>query len=169
MTGRLLPRVLLLMAPLVLAGGSAAASEGGLSAEDEKRVRAVLLEYRRAWLANDAEAVLRLFSRDAVLLPHHGVEPVAGIEAARAFWFPRDTPPTTITELELTVDQVGGSCDMAFARGHSRVSWITGKAADARKSSNAGTNLTLLRRQADGSWRITHQMWDDPVPVARTP
>jgi ketosteroid isomerase-like protein len=62
------------------------------------------------------------------------------------------------------VDQVGGSCDLAYARGHSRVAWTTGKGAEAKKSSNAGTNLTLLRRQADGTWRISHQMWDDPPP-----
>jgi uncharacterized protein (TIGR02246 family) len=153
-----------LVVALAIANVMARAAETRLAPADEQKVRAVLDDYRRAWLANDADAVLRLFTRDAVLMPHHGVEPVVGIDAARAFWFPKDSPPVTITELAMTVDQVGGSCDIAFARGHSRVSWTTGKGAQATKSSNAGTNLTLFRKEADGTWRITHQMWDDPPP-----
>ena len=154
------------IAAVVLALGAAAApaADAALSAADEKAVREVVAEYQRAWLANDADSVLRLFTSDAVLMPHHGVEPVVGLDAARAFWFPKDGPAVTITELVMTVDQVGGTCGMAFARGHSRVAWRTGQGADATSSSNAGTNLMLLRRQADGGWRITHQMWDDPVP-----
>jgi uncharacterized protein (TIGR02246 family) len=149
------------------AGPTAAAQAGDLSAADEGKIRAVLESYRKAWLANDADGVLRLFTKEAVLLPHHGVEPVVGIEAARAFWFPSGGPATTITDFVLTVDQTGGSCDLAYARGHSRVSWVAGNGPDARKFSNAGTYLTLLRRQADGTWRMTHQMWDDPPPQTR--
>jgi uncharacterized protein (TIGR02246 family) len=152
------------IAALAMGEAAARAAEGSLPADEERKIRAVLDEYRRAWLANDADRVLRLFTRDAVLLPHHGVEPVVGIDAARAFWFPKDSPPVTIDELTMTVDQVGGSCEVAYARGHSRVAWTAGKGAQATKSSNAGTNLTLLRRQSDGTWRISHQMWDDPPP-----
>jgi uncharacterized protein (TIGR02246 family) len=153
-----------LIAMLAIGNAAARAAETLLPPGEEQKIRAVLDEYRRAWLANDADAVLRLFTRDAVLIPHHGVEPVVGIDAARAFWFPKDSPPVTITELAMTVDQVGGSCDIAFARGHSRVAWVTGQGPQATKSTNAGTNLTLFRKESDGTWRITHQMWDDPPP-----
>ncbi|HTO88503.1 MAG TPA: SgcJ/EcaC family oxidoreductase [Thermoanaerobaculia bacterium] len=147
----------------LLLSRAASAESRALSSSDEAKIQAVLESYRQAWLAGDAEGVLRLFTREAVLLPHHGVEPVVGIEAVRAFWFPPG-PPVTVTELTQIVDQIGGSCDLAYVRGHSRVTWITGKGIDAKTSSNAGTNLTLLRRETDGSWRITHQMWDDPLP-----
>jgi uncharacterized protein (TIGR02246 family) len=167
MLRRIVPVVGILAASLALESPALRAAQGTLPAAEEQKIRAVIDAYRRAWLANDAEAVLRLFTSDAVLLPHHGVEPVVGIEAARAFWFPKDSPPVKITELEMRVDQVGGACDVAFARGHSRVAWVTGTGADAKTSSNAGTNLTLLRRGADGAWRITHQMWDDPPPQPR--
>jgi uncharacterized protein (TIGR02246 family) len=134
---------------------------GGLSASEEAKIRGVLKAYRKAWLANDADGVLRVFSDDAVLMPHHGVEPVVGKAAARAFWFPAG-PPTTITAFTLTVDQVGGVSDMAWARGHSRVEWVTGTGPEAKRSGNAGTNLAVLRRQKDGSWRVAVMMWDDP-------
>jgi uncharacterized protein (TIGR02246 family) len=150
----------------VALAASLSAAEPGIPAADQAKIRAILESYRRAWLAGDAEGVLRLFAKDAVLLPHHGVDPVVGIEAARAFWFPPG-PPVTVTELTQSVDEIGGSCDIAYARGHSRVTWTTGTGAQAKTSSNAGTSLTLFRREPDGSWRITHQMWDDPPNQTR--
>jgi uncharacterized protein (TIGR02246 family) len=134
----------------------------GLTPDDEAKIRGVMRDYEKSWLANDEEGVMRLFTEDAVLLPHHGVEPRVGKSAARAFWFPKGGPPTTVTELSHTIDEIGGSGDLAYLRGHSRVAWTTGTGVSARKSGNAGTVLVLLRRQPDGSWRITHQMWDDP-------
>jgi uncharacterized protein (TIGR02246 family) len=153
-------------AALAVAASLSGAEPGGIPAADEAKIRAVLESYRKAWLAGDAEGVLRLFAKDAVLLPHHGAEPVIGIEAARAFWFPPG-PPVAVTELTQMVDQIGGSCDLAYARGHSRVAWIAGEGSGAKTFFNAGTNLTLFRRQPDGSWRITHQMWDDPPNQTR--
>ncbi len=161
---RLALTVLVLAAPLPLE-----ASDGsqGLSAADEAKIRAVSEAYCAAWLANDEAAVLALFSRDAVLLPHHGLDPVVGEKAIRAFWFPKDGPPTTVTKLTQRIDEVGGTCDLAYMRGHSAVGWISGKGPDAKVSSNAGTFLNLLRKQADGAWLITHQMWDDPSNLPR--
>ena len=157
--------LVLIVAPPLLRATDAA---GGLAAGDETRVRRVLEAYRKAWLANDAEGVLRLFHDDAVLMPHHGVEPVVGKAAARAFWFPAG-PPTTVTAFTLTIDQVGGAGAMAWARGRSHVEWVTGTGPGAKTSANTGTNLTVLRRHPDGTWRITVMMWDDPLPQPAAP
>lgn len=154
--------VLSTSSPLRVAGGSR-----GLTRADRAKIEAVLRDYRSAWLANDADAVLRLFSEDTVLMPHHGVEPVIGKRAARAFWFPSEGPPTTVTAFTQNVDEVNGAGDLAYARGHSKVEWTTGTGGEAKRSGNAGTNLTLLRRQADGTWLITVQMWDDPPNKTR--
>ncbi|HEY6928523.1 MAG TPA: hypothetical protein VJA66_02500 [Thermoanaerobaculia bacterium] len=107
---------------------------------------------------------MRLFSETAVLLPHHGVEPVVGEKAIRTFWFPKTGPPTKVTRLTHSIDEVGGSGDFGYIRGHSGVSWISGTGPDSRIRSLAGTFLAILRRQPDGSWQITHFMWDDPPP-----
>lgn len=150
---------------VLCAGASLAAALGSpssLSDADRARIRAVSKAYCDAWLANDEAAVIRLFTPEAVLLPHHGLEPVVGEAAIRAFWFPKGGPATTVTRLSQTVDEIGGSGDFAFLRGHSSVTWVTGTGATAKTSSNAGTFLNILRRQSDGSWRISHQMWDDP-------
>jgi uncharacterized protein (TIGR02246 family) len=144
------------------AAPSHAAGPSGLTADDRAKIESVLRAYRAGWLANDAQAVLRLFTEDAVLMPHHGVKPVVGKAAARAFWFPSSGPPTTVTLFDQAIDEINGVPDLAYVRGRSKVEWTTGTGADAKKSGNAGTNLTLLRRQPDGSWRIAVQMWDDP-------
>jgi ketosteroid isomerase-like protein len=147
-----------LMLVLLLA---ACRSDGGPSTEaDLKSLGAVNDAYRTAWLA----AVLRLFATDAVLLPHHGDPPVVGLDAIRKFWWPPDAPATAITTLDLTTD--GSRVD-----GHTGVLWgrftlAFSYESDGRTRSvrNGGTYLMVLRRSsAEGEWRITHRMWDDPV------
>jgi len=133
-----------------------------LTRADSGKARAVVEAFRLAWLANDPEAVMRLFTKDAVLLPHHGLAPVVGDPAIRRFWWPADSPPTTVTEFSQPIDEVGGSGNLAYVRGRSTVSWVSGKGPEAKSFSNAGTQLMLLRRQPDGSWLISHLMWDDP-------
>ena len=124
-------------------------------------LREVHEAYRRAWLANDPEGVLRLFDSHAVLMPHHGLDPVVGLEAIRRFWF-GPGPPTEITRLELDYDEVAVDGRSGLVRGHSRVEWTVQRGSDLEHWGNAGTFLTLLRRGDDGVWRITHHVWDDP-------
>ena len=142
----------------------AADSRGALSAADQTKIRAVVEAYRSAWVANDREAVLRVFAESAVLMPNRGIEPVLGKQAAREFWFPAGGPPTTITAFTLTIDQLDGARELAYVRGRSMVEWVTGTGPGAKRFRNAGTNLTVLRRQADGTWRVVVLMWDNPPP-----
>jgi uncharacterized protein (TIGR02246 family) len=105
--------------------------------------------------------VMRLFTPDAVLLPHHGLQPVVGSEQIRAFWF-TPGPPTSITRLDLELDDIAVREDIAIVRGRSQVDWTVQKGETLERWTNAGTFLTVLRRGTDGAWRITHHMWDDP-------
>lgn len=134
--------------------------DGGelLTADDRKAIEAVLDEYVAVWLAGDADRVMRTLTPDAVLIPHHGLAPVSGEKAIRAWWWPPDAPVTTIDRFEMTHVEIGGSGSFAFARGTQALEWTTGD----KRSSNRGNHLTLLRKGPDGRWRITHQMWGDP-------
>lgn len=155
--------MLAILAVLSLATASSpAAGKPDLKASDRDAIHAVHEAYRVAWLSNDAHGVRQTLSQNAVLLPHHGVEPVVGMEAINRFWWPEEGPPTTVTRFEVTYDEIDGNAEFGYVRGKSRVEWIVEEKGQRRKFSNAGTFLTLLRKQADGSWRITHQMWDDP-------
>lgn len=125
-------------------------------------VRRVVEEYSKAWLAGDADAVMRLFTPDAVLLPHHGDPPVIGESAIRRFWWPPNTPKTEILEFENTIEQAREEGTTAWAWGRFKLRFRV--AGESKSFENAGTYLMLLRRGDDGRWRITHRMWDDPPP-----
>src|SRR4051812_32184249 len=111
----------------VVLAGCAASRPGVVRCEltpaDAAVVRGVMSNYRDAWMAADAKAVLALFTRDAVLLPHHGDDPVVGLAAIEGFWWPPGSPPFTLTRMEVTVDEVGGDCRIAHARGSDEIEW----------------------------------------------
>jgi uncharacterized protein (TIGR02246 family) len=150
---------------MIIAGlGPASDSEGqnsGLSPSDEKAISATIDAYRSAWLANDAEGVLKTFTDDAVLLPAHGAPAVIGIDAIRKYWFTPGGPPTTITELNITVDQVSGNRTLGYARGLDKVAWTITENRTTHRHSHPGTYLNVMKKLSDSSWRIQVHMWDD--------
>lgn len=128
----------------------------GYDDADDAAVRAAIQAYVRAWLANDAEAVMATLTDDIVLQPHHGDEPVIGAEAVRAWWFP-EGPPATITEFAIETEATEGCGSLAYAWGRFSIEW---QYEDLRFT-NAGNTLSVLERTPDG-WRIAHQTWNDP-------
>lgn len=133
----------------------------GLTPDDENAIRATIEAYRTAWLENDSKGVLRTFTDDGVLLPAHGSQAVVGIAAIEEYWFTPGGPPTTITELKITVDQLGGSRDLGFARGLDNVAWTIVQEGKTQRHSHPGTYLNVMKKLPDGSWRIQVHMWDD--------
>lgn len=130
----------------------------GLTAEGEMEVRAVERDYVAAWRANDPEAVMRTLTSDAVLLPG-GISPVRGTEAIRDFWWPPEGPVTTVTDYETEIAEVGGQVDLAFMRGTGRLRFRWEDGAESGEASSRSAWLALLRRDSDGSWRMTHRTW----------
>jgi uncharacterized protein (TIGR02246 family) len=160
---RLPPKVGLRVALVLLALACGPGAEAPDAAHELARLRAVNDAYRAAWLAGDSAGVLRLFSLDAVLLPHHGDPPVVGLDAIRKFWWPPDAPPTTITTLDITTDGAEVRGDTGTLWGRFTLAFTFESEGTRRSLRNAGTYLMVLRRESDGAWRITHRMWDDPI------
>ena len=133
-----------------------------LSKQDTAAVKAVIESYRTSWLADDAEGVLKTFTDDAVLLPHHGGSAVVGRQALKDFWWPAGTSPVKLNKLDISVEEVGGDCNFAYARGHDAISWTVEEGGTQKTYVNSGTYLNVLRKMPDGTWRISHHMWDDP-------
>lgn len=140
---------------------------GALSNADVRAIRATLKSYRVAWLNNDHDGVLATFAPDAVIMPHHGGVPSAGIDAIRTYWF-SPGPATTITVFELSVDEVYGNGEIAFVRGRSTVRWSVEQPSGVQRWSNGGTFINVLVKTRDGAWKTRAQMWDDP-PNTREP
>jgi uncharacterized protein (TIGR02246 family) len=137
-----------------------AATFEGLASQDERKVRAVNAAYVAGWLKNDANAVLETLWPDAVLIPQ-GRAPIKGLKAINEFWWPIGGPRTTIMSFTFTTDEIGGSGSTAYARGTYQFdfSYETNGHASARH--NSGNYLMIFRRDASGTWRISHRMWGD--------
>ena len=151
----------LLFVAVLNAGPGPKDQQDKLTPDDENAIKATINSYRTAWLANDEKGVLKTFTDDAVLLPAHGAPAVVGIAAIEKYWFTPGGPPTTITKLNITVDQVGGGRTLAFARGLDGVAWTVTENGATRRHSHPGTYLNVMKKLPDGSWRIQAHMWDD--------
>jgi len=128
----------------------------GLGDADLQAMRDAAKMYADAWLTNDADTVMSTFVAEPVLSPS-GLPYLQGQEAARAFWFPADSPPTTVTEFDLTEIEVSGSGQLGYVRGTFRLVFEY----DGSSYENHGKYVTILKKEPDGLWRITHHIWDD--------
>jgi uncharacterized protein (TIGR02246 family) len=139
-------------------GGSRDAADSGAGLSDEERaaVAAADRAYADAWLANDADSIMATLSRDVVIFPS-GMEAIEGREAIRAFWFPPDSPATTVSKYDLDQAEVDGSADLAYVRG----SFTLAFDYDGESYESEGTYLSLLRREGNGDWRIARRTWND--------
>ena len=151
--------ITLALTTLVLAALSACSSDNGLSRADLDAVKAARQAYVDAWLANDANAVMATLTDDAILLPHHGADPVIGTAAIREWWFPTDGSPTTVTHLENTVTGVEGQGNMGVLWGLTELVWEY----EGITNSNGGNYLSVVRKGDDGTWRLARLIWNDPV------
>ena len=112
--------VLLLLTPVINAG-----SKNGLSPEDVAKIKQAHSRYETAWLKGNANDIRALFTEDCVLLPPHGDKPRVGQKGLNEFWFPPDAPPTTVTKLVLTPENITGDGEIAIAWGTFEVAWTT--------------------------------------------
>jgi ketosteroid isomerase-like protein len=135
-------------------------SRDGLSEADRSAIVSTTLAYRDAWLANEPAKVMATLTPAAVLMPS-GMDAVVGEAAIRQFWWPTGGPPTKITAMEQTVDDVSGDGLIAAVRGHGTLSFVMRINDEDVARSQRSTFLNVLRRQTNGSWLITHRMWSD--------
>ena len=132
-----------------------------VAAADRAAVEQATLDYRDAWLANDAERVMATITSDAVIYPST-LAPIAGAERIRQFWFSATGPPTRVTDMQLTIDEVTVEGDMAVVSGRGSLTFVTTtRGVDSAPRSQRSWHVNVLRRQADGRWRIWRRMWGD--------
>lgn len=62
------------------------------------------------------------------------------------------------TRLKSCYDEVKVSADLAFGRGFAEVTLIPKRGGDARSST--AKYINIMKREADGSWKTTHDIWN---------
>ncbi|MFX0197844.1 MAG: YybH family protein [Candidatus Hodarchaeota archaeon] len=123
---------------------------------DREAIRKVIDALGTAITTNDVEGVMSLYADDAILMPPNQAA-IVGKEAMRSWQetvFETHSFEFKIDSKEIVVDG-----DLAFSRGTLNLT-VTSK-TDGESFSSEGKYIVILRRQNDGSWKATHDIWND--------
>jgi uncharacterized protein (TIGR02246 family) len=155
----LLPTLLVLIAALAQIPPERGAARP-MTFGDRAQAEAATRAYRDAWLSNNADRVMATLAPDAIIYPS-GLAPISGVNAIRAFWFPAGTT-TRVVAMELTIDEVHVDGDIAITSGTGSLTFVlTTKDGAQPARTQKSWHVNILKRQADGSWRIWRRMWGD--------
>jgi uncharacterized protein (TIGR02246 family) len=139
---------------LGLAGCQAAASPPDQPAK--RMIETVMQTYAKAYRNNDPDAMAALYAEGAMLLPP-GHELVKGRDSVRAFW-----SRGMEAGFEMATVSIEVSGDAAYVVGRYYVP------PDDEDDAETGKYIIALRRERDGVWRITADIWnaddDDDEP-----
>ena len=120
-------------------------------------------DYDKAMAVGNVSAKMRLYTEDAVLMPPEGPV-VSGQEAIRLWhevFFKKGTSPGVSK-----VDEIQVFGDWGFARG--TFSGTAPSSAGGTPSSVSEKWLVVVRRQADGGWKIARDIWTQQPASAKT-
>ena len=118
---------------------------------DRKAVEATVSRYVEATNHGDVEALAALYDDDAVLLPPDH-QPIRGRDAIGDFWRQGTDEGLEVTTLRLDVE--GG---IGYLVGQYTLPETEEEPADS------GKTVMCLRRQGDGSWKVTADIWNSSV------
>lgn len=150
----------LVLVPIVLV--ACAEREEGLSPADVDAIHALGQQFTEAIVQGNVDQVLAQRTADAVWMPPNG----PSIEGPDAIRRQMASGGPVAVRFTLTSHRTEGTDDLAYDRG--AYEWVGVLGTDTL--TERGKYLQILRRQADGSWRIAVDIWSsDEPPVAPPP
>jgi ketosteroid isomerase-like protein len=136
--------------------------------EDVAAIKARLARYVAAFNARDAAAIVALETDDALFMaPDEPI--VVGKKAIKAWrqaemdWITKELTAASYTS---GLEEIEVTGDWAFSRG---TYTFTGTSkAGGKPTQFNGKFIHILKRQPDGSWKLTHDCWNrnEPLPSA---
>ncbi|UCC49881.1 MAG: DUF4440 domain-containing protein [Gemmatimonadota bacterium] len=136
-----------------------AAEMAQLSDEDKAAIQNLLDELVQAELASDWEAVFAMYTENVVAMPANQPA-LEGLAAVRE-WF--ESQSFTVSDLAVTVGEIDGRGDLAYLRGTYTETFAMG---EEEPTEAQGKFVWILRKQADGSWRIAISISNSDLPAA---
>jgi uncharacterized protein (TIGR02246 family) len=139
-------------------------SSAATLAQDRAAIDKTRAEYQAAWRASNAEQIASLYTDDALVL-YPNQPAVSGQPAIIAYFtsffaeFVQDGFTLTSAEVEI----VG---PWAFDRG--TYQWKAQPKTGGDRIEDYGKYLVILRRQADGSWRVARDMDNSDRPLTQS-
>ena len=109
----------------------------------------------KAFNEGNADGIAIHFTEDALLMAP-GMPASMGREEVRAYY--QSIFDVYATELKSGYEEVRVSGDMAYGRGFAQVRLVPHLGGDPLVST--AKYINILRRQEDGSWLTTHDIWN---------
>lgn len=128
--------------------------------DDVAAIKAVSDARAEAFRQGDAAAIAARFTEDGLLMAP-GAPAVRGREAVRAYY--QKLFDEFHAGLESGYDEVEVSGDLAFGRGFAKVT-ARPKSGDGPEVVSTAKYINILRRQPDGTWLTTHDIWNGNEP-----
>ena len=142
---------LMILALMLFSVASCQPQASPLSEADLAAIRNFGPQFSQAILARDVDAVVALYTDDAVIMPP-GAPVVVGKDAIRDFFTAQFASDVVTTEQVFTSIQTEGEGNQAFDRG--TFSWKGTRPGASDTITDVGKYVVIVRRTADGSWRV---------------
>ncbi len=140
---------------LVLASSAAHAQSAG---SETDAIKKAARQFSSAYMRGDAEAIIALYTRDAVIFPERS-DAISGHDALRRYWTRRPGQKMTRHVLIPTRIEIDGQ--HAYDHG---IYEIAGERDGKAWVPVRGKYLVVWRRQSDG-WKMELDMWNSgPEP-----
>jgi uncharacterized protein (TIGR02246 family) len=150
---RLKYSLLLLTCAFLLSGCGA---DNRISTDNDKKLITDISASRaKAFNKGDAAGIAFHFTDNAFLMVP-GKPVTKGKNAVEAYY--RSIFDTYNTVLESHYEEVEVSGNLAYGRGEAKVTLIPKKGGDSLVST--AKYLNILKKQPDGSWKTTHDIWN---------
>ncbi|MGD2216454.1 MAG: DUF4440 domain-containing protein [Gemmatimonadales bacterium] len=166
MTGRFVVAVALAFVLAAAACAGPVPEAGRLSEEDVAAIRELVGPMgTEVILAEDWPNFAAVFTEDAVRMPPN--EPLHEGRAAIEAWASANWGPLTPTEYMQEALEIDGRGELAYARGS--YSWTGEVPGVPEPITDVGKFLVILRKQADGSWLVSHAIFNADAPPPPMP
>ncbi len=139
-----------------LVATSCGGGAGPLSDEDRAAIQSTVDTYVQTTLAADWTTWSELWADDAVNMPPNEAA-LVGLPAIMEWMeaFPE------VTAFTSTPSEISGAGDVAYVRGvYEYTATVEGESV-----TDSGKYLVVMRKDADGSWKTTSQIWNSDLPL----
>ncbi|HEX5167981.1 MAG TPA: DUF4440 domain-containing protein [Cyclobacteriaceae bacterium] len=131
---------------------------GPISQQDKDEIQKTIDAFANA-IKNRTGDFGAVYTSDIISMPPH-VEANTGVEKVTAFH--SDPAGPKVTTFTVASQEIEGSADLAYARG---VWKFEGVLNDTLNVSDNGKFVIILKKQGDGTWKTSREIWNSNVPI----
>ncbi len=100
------------------------------------------------------------YADDVISMPPHNA---ANVGKPKTVGF-HSAPGPKVTSFVITSEEIDGTGELPYSRG----TWVfKGVLNDSIEINDNGKYLVLLNKQADGSWKVTREIWNSDLPMGQ--